>query len=537
MLKDSSQVKPIMNAEAKRVHRHHWIGRGIFPDYSSDEEGDVDVSDDEVLHQETHLQGRRLPVAADERVMDAVRLRFRPREIITNVPGGKTVTATDYSMKWGKKDPMTTHELTFDEHNDFDKGFVYVSGMSVGRIARVSTADPRRQQIFKFPKSSQPHTLRFANVKSDTAHGVLWVGLEKEGKIVSLNMNKIFEKYGKMHPTKGRIPSRAVLEEIDYGSVCNVHIKADTIPCPGINTHPHGFCFDATYEYLWFTGKLTNTVGRIALNGDPKTLNHYQLPTLGAVPIYVALGPDKNVWGTCLANNMIFRVTTGANGILPGTVTEIPASHEGPGRRPIAIKPDPFGEQFMWFSAEAGHSVCRIDIEALEVSLKKQLETKQKKDGDTSTCVCSTGCKFLYKADPSTENVITEFAIPRVNDNMLLGGLAFDEEGTLWTQSYNNPTSNTTGLPDYIVRLGVDIHTRCHEHNSSTSPIACLTGVPIDFYQLPSKDTILHRITVGPDNRVWFTELGADRLGTIKIGTEEGASDHAAAAKKRKRSK
>jgi hypothetical protein len=45
-----------------------------------------------------------------------------------------------------------------------------------------------------------------------------------------------------------------------------------------------------------------------------------------------------------------------------------------------------------------------------------------------------------------------------------------------------------------------------------------MTGLPIEYYELPTKNTILRRIAIDPDERVWFTELGADRIGTIKFG-------------------
>jgi streptogramin lyase len=44
-----------------------------------------------------------------------------------------------------------------------------------------------------------------------------------------------------------------------------------------------------------------------------------------------------------------------------------------------------------------------------------------------------------------------------------------------------------------------------------------MTGLPIEYYELPTKNTILRRIAIDPDERVWFTELGADRIGTIKF--------------------
>jgi hypothetical protein len=71
-------------------------------------------------------------------------------------------------------------------------------------------------------------------------------------------------------------------KESDYKTIYDVRISGDTIPLP-INTRPHGFCFDSDHKNIWFTGKLTNTVGRIGIDGSIKSLQHFELPTLGAV--------------------------------------------------------------------------------------------------------------------------------------------------------------------------------------------------------------------------------------------------------------
>jgi virginiamycin B lyase len=440
------------------------------------------------------------------------------------------LTAADYPMAWKSQVedqyPSTTHELAFDMKNGFDKDFLYVSGMTVDSIARVSKKDPCRQQLFTFPGlpenrlvRAQPHTLRFANVESKDNVGILWVGLENQGRIVRLNMAEIMKKYEalgfvQMDATNGPIPPPVALHEDDFSTVCDVRISGDSIPTP-INTRPHGFCFDKDYKYIWFTGKLTNTVGRIAIHGTDdeiqKSLQHFELPTLGAVPIYLALGPDNNVWGTCLANSIVFRVTTGDHPV----VHELHVSPLASNRRPIAIKPDPRGKSpFMWFSTEAGHSVCRLDTHAFE----KKYACKQ--GNASSKCVCSSACQFLFRANTSTSfhaNIITEFPIPKVNHNMKLGGLAITKDGAIWTQSYVDVEDNPEELPDYVLKLGFNVHDPTSTHDPKRRSVVNLTGVPIEYYELPTKNTILHRIAVDPDDNVWFTELGADRIGTIKF--------------------
>lgn len=434
------------------------------------------------------------------------------KELTTFINQGPEVNTIDYAMRWRdfctKKDvPSTTHELTFDKYNGFDEDYVYVSGMSIDMIARVNKADPTKQDIFRFPtqdgRDAGPHTLIFANVKREDLEGKLWVGLEEQGRIVQLDMKKILEdKNNKETLKEGKLVD---LTENDFEKIYDVQIKGDTIPCP-INTRPHGFCFDECFENIWFTGKLTNTVGRIRVDGT--RLQHFELPTLGAVPIYVTLGNDKNIWGTCLASSIIFRVTTGDNPV----VDELPISDLAKDRKPIAIKPDPANRPFMWFSTEAGHSVCRLDTNVFE----KEVSNLRGKPGN---CTCSPGCKFLFTGSKVSHKIITEFPIPKVNRHMLLGGLAITKKGAIWTQSYMEPTENTVeNLPDYVLRLRFDKHFPTSTYQNRENKVN-MTGLPIEYYELPTKNTVLHRIAVAPDEdeSVWFTELAADRLGTIKF--------------------
>jgi virginiamycin B lyase len=298
------------------------------------------------------------------------------------------------------------------------------------------------------------------------------------------------------------------LTEHDFETIYDVQIRGDTIPCP-INTRPHGFCFDKCHENIWFTGKLTNTVGRIGIDGT--RLQHFELPTLGAVPIYITLGNDNNIWGTCLTSSIIFRVTTGKNPV----VDELPISDLAKDRKPIVIKPDPRERPFMWFSTEAGHSVCRLDTNVFQEEV-----LKLRSFGKTGNCTCSLGCKFLFSGCKVSYKIITEFPIPKVNRHMKLGGLAITKAGSIWTQSYMDPAENTIeDLPDYVLRLRFDKHFPTSTYLKERKNRVNMTGVPIDYYELPTKNTVLHRISVAPDidESVWFTELAADRLGTIKF--------------------
>jgi virginiamycin B lyase len=246
----------------------------------------------------------------------------------------------------------------------------------------------------------------------------------------------------------------AILRQIDVA----LHAEGATSP---INTHPHGLGVAPDGITLWFTGKATGTVGRIDPDGS---VHHFSLPTVGSVPIYIAAGPDGAMWCTELVGNKIARITQ------PGVVTEysIPTYNS----RPIAIIPGPDGRS-MWFSEEAGNKIGRID---------------------------------------TVTGTLVEYPVPMLHANTILASLAFDTAGNLWTQAYVNPNNASPSGSDAIVKLDAAITLA-----PVTSTSGDISSVPITFYETSTQDTVMHRITQGPDGAMWFTELATDKLGRLEF--------------------
>lgn len=123
----------------------------------------------------------------------------------------------------------------------------------------------------------------------------------------------------------------------------------------------------------------------------------------------------------------------------------------------------------MWFTEEAGNKVGRIDM-----------------DGN-----------------------IIEFPVPKTQDNVNLAGLAFDSDGNLWLQQYVDPARPSPAGSDHIVRIDKAI-LAAEGSDSSRAPFT--------YYQVPTSDTVMHRVIQGPDGNMWFTELAADRVGRVTTG-------------------
>ena len=57
------------------------------------------------------------------------------------------------------------------------------------------------------------------------------------------------------------------------------------------------------------------------------------------------------------------------------------------------------------------------------------------------------------------------------------------------------------------------------------------SNVPITYFDLPTRGSIMHRIIAPGTERskldnVWFTELGSDRVGTVKLSKKRNLGDY-----------
>lgn len=163
---------------------------------------------------------------------------------------------------------------------------------------------------------------------------------------------------------------------------------------------------------------------------------------------------------TELVGNAVARVTPG------GRVSEFPVPT--PNSRPIALIPEPGGAA-MWFTEEAGNRLGRIDV---------------------------TG-------------KITEYLLPKTQNNVLLAGLAFDNDHNLWVQQYVDENNASPVGADHLIRI---------DRALLSAPSHDLTDVPLTYFAVPTRQTVMHRIVLRPDGDLWFTELWADRLGRVMTG-------------------
>ena len=348
-----------------------------------------------------------------------------------NMPGmaaasGSSATVaniTEFSLNWPVTNPSqdgSTHELVISDR------FIFVTGQNMDMVAKFNYKG-KLLTYYHMPAGSGPHGILLDNQNR------LWVSLEFHGQVVRLDDNG------------------AIVQTIDV----QLYAKGAKTP---INTAPHGIGLDADGQTIWFTGKRTSTTGKILPNGE---VQHFQLNTLAALPIFLFAGKDGSMWGTELLGNAILNMSAS------GKLTEyaIPT----PGSRPIAVIPDPL-ENCMWFTEEAGVKIGKIG--------------------------------------PS--GIIGEYPVPAIQKNDILASLCFDREMNLWVQVYvdfNNPVPKGY---DYILKFDKSIRQACG---------VSLSDVPHTTHIIPSRMSMMHRIRMDNDGNLWFTEMMTDKLGKITLNS------------------
>ncbi len=335
---------------------------------------------------------------------------------------GSTPPVVDFPLAYPQHPAMpSTHEITFD-HNGGTT--FWVTGMMHDSLAEVALDGTAT--FHAMPVDSTPH-----GVDVDAA-GQLFVSFQYAN-----GPDDTRGQIARVDPRTG-----AVLETHDVGA------------------DPHGLSIGGDGRTVWFTGKLSNVVGRLAPDGS---VSRWPLPSAGALPIYINPGPagDDHMWFTELGTSKVGRI--GPSGDIAEFATPTPDS------RPIAIVADPRGGG-LWFSQEAGNNVAHVDL----------------------------------------QGVITEYPVPRSQANVILGALTFDRAGDLWVQQYVNqdPQLGPQGPPgdDHIVKIAGSALTR---------PPAQMQPSDVTSYRVPTRASVLHRIIQGPDGNIWFTELKADKVGRV----------------------
>jgi streptogramin lyase len=288
--------------------------------------------------------------------------------------------------------------------------------------------------------------------------------------------------------------------------------------------------------------------------------NEFSVPTAGSVPLFIAAGPDGNLWFSEFSASNLGRITPA------GVVTEFPTSNATVG---VTVGPD--GK--IWFTEQSVNKVGRMATDGVLMgefsfppgSLPEAIITGP----DGNLWLTEPGTDHIGRLTPS--GVLTEFPVPANSGPKVI---CVGPDGNLWFTEFQGnrigrittlgvltefpvPTPNST--PVGIAALGNDLWF-CETAAAKIGKITT-AGVITEFsgptpgsgprhivadaslqllwftefegnnigtispqgqiieYPVPTPDSGPRVIALGPDGAAWFTEAFASKIGRITAST------------------
>lgn len=250
-------------------------------------------------------------------------------------------------------------------------------------------------------------------------------------------------------------------------------IKFHNLPA---GSGPHGIGFDAAGR-LWITMEFANEIAEIGPDGS--ILARHSIHLAGAGPHGLAVAPDGRVWWTGKDGGVVGYLNPRS-----GQMKVFPL--DDPHAKPIYISPGPDGN--MWFTELESASIGRITPDGKITSFRLPDPSSRPIavfPGPNGKLWFTEEAGNAY-GSITTTGTITEHPTGIVNGKLAAG--AFDRDGDLWIQFYQ---------PDIIQRIAGD-------------------GM-ITTYSLATPGAGQHRIHLGPEGRMWFTELAANKVGYVVV--------------------
>ena len=232
-----------------------------------------------------------------------------------------------------------------------------------------------------------------------------------------------------------------------------VMIKEWEVPTPNSRPHDPALGLDGS---LWYTGQLSNTLGR--LDRKRGMIREYRLKTPDSGPHGLVADKEGSIWFTANYKGFIGKLNPGT-----GRVTEYPIPDPA-ARDPHAPVFDHKG--ILWFTVERGNFVGRLDPLTGAIRLKPSPTANSIPYGIAVNSkgvpfFCDFGTNKLASINPDTME-ITEYILPRgarprrltltINDMLYysdyargyLGRLDLETDKTEEWASPGGPKSNRT---------------------------------------------------------------------------------------------
>jgi virginiamycin B lyase len=230
-------------------------------------------------------------------------------------------------------------------------------------------------------------------------------------------------------------------------------------------------------EYCFFDKCGPNNIGRITTDG---VITEFSIPTAGSAPFAIAAGPDGNLWFTESVGN-IGRITPA------GDVTEFPLPASSV---PLGICLGPDGA--LWFAENGANKIGRITPA-----------------GDITEFVLPAGVRpWTIASGPDGNLWFTELM------GLNIGRITMDGVIT----EFPIPTPGMAGREAYWIAAGPDGALWFTENGNPSKIGRITTSGVITELTFPTASSFSEGICLGPGGDLWFAEFLGNNIGRISFG-------------------
>ncbi len=268
-------------------------------------------------------------------------------------------------------------------------------------------------------------------------------------------------------------------------------------------------------------GGMPGTGGMGAGGSMTGTIVTYKVPTAGAHPYQITVGPDNNLWFVEAAASKVGRITTS------GTITEFPTTTDSAGPSDIVSLGG-----FLWFAETSINKIGKCDMSG---TMLGELPIMVGSIKSTVTFLAAGPDGNIWYTDATNDNIgrmtpagtSTLFTSPQVSEPLRITA---GPDGNLWfTEFIGNritkitPTGTITRYTimttsAFPVAIGSDNSTGLAFLEIGKVGRITTAGMVTGEYPLPSAgggNTVINsqggNIVLGPDGNFWFSN-GAESI-------------------------
>jgi virginiamycin B lyase len=312
-------------------------------------------------------------------------------------------------------------------------------------------------------------------------------------------------------------------------STCSTEDGVDMCIFTGPKGNTSSIKIGTGLNYLWYGSAALNKIIRSTTTGGTKECT---IPTGGASPFGVTLGPDKRMWFAEYAAGNVGAVTSAC------VVTEYPLGFSPSDSIDIKLGSD----NNLWLSSDY-NGIVRVTPEGVVTtfSLPDGNDAQPSAlalggDGNMwfleANGPCFDGADYTNIGKVTPAGGITEYAV-KLHGNGF--GIAAGPDGRIWfadpggcdgyTSRIGAISTSGTGLKYYSKGLPAYVDTIINGGDGNlywgtfTSQIGRITTKGVaTVWNLPSSPAFaVLGMTVGPDNNIWFSDNSGDYIGAVYI--------------------